>query len=129
MRNKRNAKGYIAALLTGLALLSGCGETASPQTESSVESTESQPEGFTYVLSEQTLPDPETTFQPTEDNLVLHEEDRRFLERTLCYLYTIYRMDGEYNITQGSYLCLLDAPYAEYKTYSFPLDAWDSGVY
>lgn len=128
MWNKRNAKRYIAALLTGLLLLSGCGDS-SPQTESSVESTESQPEDFTYVLSEQTLPDPEATFQPTEDNLVLHEEDSRFLESTLCYLYTIYRMDGEYNITQGSYLCLLDAPYTGYKTYSLPLDAWDSGVY
>lgn len=43
MWNKRNAKRYIAALLTGLLVLSGCRETDSPQTESSVESTESQP--------------------------------------------------------------------------------------
>lgn len=81
------------------------------------------------MLSEQTLPDLETTFQPTEDNLVLHEQGIRFLDSTLCYLYTIYRMDGEHNIYHGSYLCFLDAPYTEYKEYSSALDAWDSEVF
>lgn len=81
------------------------------------------------MLSEQTLPDPETTFQPTEDNLVLREQGIRFLDSTLCYLYTIYRMDGEHNIYHGSYLCFLDAPYTEYKEYSSALDAWDSEVF
>ena len=78
------------------------------------------------ILSEQTLPDPETTFQPTEDNLVLHEQGIRFLDSTLCYLYTIYRMEGEHNIYHGSYLCFLDAPYTEYSS---ALDAWDSEVF
>lgn len=120
-------KRYIAPLLTGLLLLSGCG-ASSPQTDSSVEPSAGQADDFTYVLSEQMLPDPEATFSSTEDNLVLYEQDSRFLDGTLCYLYTIYRMEGEYNIFHGSYLCLLDAPYTEYKGYSFLIDAWSSDV-
>lgn len=117
-------KRLLSVILIGLLSLSGCGASSPSASSSEPSSAQEAEDAFTYSLSEQFLPDPTEGFTPEDENLVLSEQDCRFLNGKLCYLYTIFRMEGEYNLYHGSYLCILDAPYTEYQCYSFLIGDW-----